>query len=313
MVAKLKSYFKLIRWFNVLFTGVAVFLFHQFVLRANFELVNAQVTLNYVDVLLLCLSVMLVMAAGNVLNDFFDFEQDKKFKQQKIVLGKLISLDEAIYTVAALNVLGIAIAAFLSWKVGQFKLVNVFLLAAILLWQYSATLKKLPLVGNLIVSLLCAFVFALPVLFEPKLLQAGFHPGLKKVVMVNLIGYSTFAFLATLIREIVKDAEDVEADSSTSYKTIPVVFGVGFTRVLSVVLVTALCACIGFVMYLYWIGDAKNHFWYAALFLQFPLLVNILPLAVANKKVDFAVMSAIMKVVMVFGVATLPLFHLFSR
>jgi len=310
---KIFAFFKLIRWFNLLITGASLLLFHHFVIAANMKVINLTPTLSFAGVLLLALSVVSIMAAGNVVNDYFDFAQDKKYKPNSTVLGKLISLDEAMYIVFALNALGIGLAFFLAWKVESLKLANVFLLTAILLWQYSATLKKYPLIGNLLIAGLCAFVFAIPVLFESQLLQPGFNPALKQIVMLNLQGYALFAFLTTLIREISKDVEDMEADVSTNHKTLPILIGFKATRFVVVMLVLLLCVAIGLLMYVFWNGGAKNHFWYAALFLQFPIFVNVLPLLVAERKLDFKVQSTIMKVVMVFGIATLPLFHYFSK
>jgi len=310
---KIFAFFKLIRWFNLLITGASLLLFHHFVIAANMKVINLTPTLSFAGVLLLVLSVVSIMAAGNVVNDYFDFAQDKKYKPNSTVLGKLISLDEAMYIVFALNALGIGLAFFLAWKVESLKLANVFLLTAILLWQYSATLKKYPLIGNLLIAGLCAFVFAIPVLFESQLLQPGFNPALKQIVMLNLQGYALFAFLTTLIREISKDVEDMEADVSTNHKTLPILIGFKATRFVVVMLVLLLCVAIGLLMYVFWNGGAKNHFWYAALFLQFPIFVNVLPLLVAERKLDFKVQSTIMKVVMVFGIATLPLFHHFSK
>jgi len=310
---KVIAFFKLIRWLNVLITGASLLLFQHFVINTNMRVINLSPTLSFTGVLLLALSVMSIMAAGNVINDYMDFGQDKKYKPNSIVLGKSISLDEAMYIVFALNALGIGLAFFLAWKVESLKLANVFLLTAILLWQYSATLKKYPLIGNLLIAGLCAFVFAIPVLFESQLLQPGFNPALKQIVMLNLQGYVLFAFLTTLIREIAKDVEDMEADASTNHKTLPIFIGFKATRFIVVLLVLLLCVAIGFLMYVFWNGEAKNHFWYVALFLQFPVLVNVLPLLVAEGKLDFKVQSTIMKVVMVFGIATLPLFHYFSK
>ncbi len=310
---KAVAFFKLIRWFNVLIAGASILLFQHFVINANMKVINVSPTLSVAGVWMLALSVMSIMAAGNVINDYFDFAQDKKFKPNRTVLGSYISLDEAMYIVFALNALGIGLAFFLAWKVESLKLANIFLLTAILLWQYSATLKKYPLVGNVLVAGLCGFVFAVPVLFESKLLQPEFNAGLKQIVMLNLQGYALFAFLTTLIREIAKDVEDMDADASTNHKTLPILIGVKATRIVLVMLVLLLCAGIGFLMYVFWNGDAKNHFWYSALFLMFPALVNMLPLVVADSKIDFKVQSTIMKVVMIFGIATLPLFYYFSK
>lgn len=304
------AFFRLIRWFNLLIAGSSLMLFHFFVITPSLGTVAP--TLNWWKALLLAVSVMSVMAAGNVINDFFDYAQDKKFKPQKQVLGNTFSLDQATYIIGFLNLFGIGTAAWLAYSIGNLKLVNIFLLSALLLWQYSSTLKKYALIGNAIVAALCSLVFVLPVLFETQLSSSIISPNSKYYILMQMKGYAAFAFAITLAREIVKDIEDVEADKAYKYSTLPVLIGIKASAISAVLIEILLMAALSFLMFVYWQTGLKNHFWYTLLFIQFPILVNIIPLFVAHHPTDFRVQSVMLKLTMVFGLASIPLFYFFN-
>ncbi|MCS6819238.1 MAG: geranylgeranylglycerol-phosphate geranylgeranyltransferase, partial [Chitinophagales bacterium] len=223
MWEKIKGFFRLIRWFNLLIAGLCFIFFHQFIIRP--ALVNVEPTLNLYEVIALALAVMSIMAAGNILNDYYDYPQDNQFKPKRVVIGKYISYNVVPYWVVAFNLLGLALAAWISYTSNNLKLLNIFFLAALLLWQYSAVLKRYFLVGNIVVAFLCGVVFILPVLYEKKLFTAELPPRVTYYVFAQMKGYFVFAFFITLIREIVKDAEDYEADKEYGMRTLPVVIG----------------------------------------------------------------------------------------
>ncbi|MDW8273159.1 MAG: geranylgeranylglycerol-phosphate geranylgeranyltransferase [Chitinophagales bacterium] len=311
MWEKIKGFFRLIRWFNLLIAGLCFIFFHQFIIRP--ALVNVEPTLNLYEVIALALAVMSIMAAGNILNDYYDYPQDNQFKPKRVVIGKYISYNVVPYWVVAFNLLGLALAAWISYTSNNLKLLNIFFLAALLLWQYSAVLKRYFLVGNIVVAFLCGVVFILPVLYEKKLFTAELPPRVTYYVFAQMKGYFVFAFFITLIREIVKDAEDYEADKEYGMRTLPVVIGMRKAALVAGSLQLMLMIAILFVLYIYWKTGLKNHFWYAALFVFFPLLVNVIPLMVAHRGKDFAVQSVMLKLSMVFGLASLPLFYVFNR
>lgn len=307
---KVFAFFKLIRWLNLLIAGASVLLFHFYVLVPSLGMVKP--TLNWWQIGLLALSVMFIMAAGNVMNDHLDFEQDKKFKPHKQVLEKHISVNIAPYIIAVLNFIGISIAAYLAYIEDNYKLINIFLLSMLLLWQYSYTLKKYVLIGNLVVALLCALVFLLPVLFEKLLTTDLVETQSKYYILTQMKGYALFAFTLTLLREIVKDMEDVEADKMFKYSTLPVRFGMKISAATVGFITLLLVAGIAFIMYLYWNTGLENHFWYALLCLQLPLLTSFIFLFKNQDSKGFKMQSVLLKLVMVFGLLSIPLFYWFN-
>ncbi len=316
MMEKIWAYLRLIRIGNVVIASGSFVLFQYFVLAPLLQSAYFNPTLNAWMVACLALAIACITAAGNVVNDYYDFEQDKKYRSEKMVLGKYVSLDTAVYLLGGLNLAGIALALFVAWKVGNIKIANIFFLTALLLWLYSSTLKKIPLIGNLAIAFLCALVFLIPVLFERSFFVETFADALnfaRESVLVRMKGYMLFAFLITLIREIVKDLQDYTADKEYGINTLPVAIGLTPAKVFVILLTLVMMALIAFLQYFYWINGAKNHFWFATLMLQFPLLVNLLPLIPARDEKSFAVQSLMMKLVIVFGLCSMPAFHFFSR
>jgi 4-hydroxybenzoate polyprenyltransferase len=316
MLEKIWAYLRLIRIANVVIAAASFVLFQCFVLAPLLQSASFAPTLNGWMIVCLALAIACITAAGNIINDYYDFDQDKKWRSDQIVLGKYISLDMAVYLLGALNLIGIGLALFVAYKVGNIKIANVFFLSALLLWLYSSTLKKIPLLGNLVIAFLCALVFLIPVLFERSFFVDTFAEPLafaRESVLMRMKGYMLFAFLITLIREVVKDMEDYEADKSFGINTLPVAAGITVAKIFAVLLTLLMMAFIGYLQYIYWINGAKNHFWFAVLMLQFPLLVNLLPLIPAKDEKSFAVQSVMMKLVIVFGLCSMPAFHFFSR
>jgi 4-hydroxybenzoate polyprenyltransferase len=265
---------------------------------------------------LLVLSVVLIAAAGNVVNDYFDYEQDMEFKPEKVIIGRYISLDNAFMLQMILNVAGVLIGFFLAYHFGNIKLGYTFLTVAALLWMYSQILKRFFLIGNIIIALLSAFVFALPVLFERHLTDFFMSENLelaKNIIMVELKWYFLFAFVMSLIREIAKDAEDKYADKAYGMKTLPIVLPRQAVNVIIALLLLVVMVGLGFLQVYFWHHDLKRHFWFILFFLQFQLLVNVFLSFISKNKADYHNLSVLLKLLMFFGVMSLPFFYWFIR
>jgi 4-hydroxybenzoate polyprenyltransferase len=157
---------------------------------------------------LVVLSTVLVAAAGYIINDYYDVKIDAINKPHKIVIGKILTRRKAMLAHLFLSAAGVGLGAFLSLKVG---LVN--LVAVLLLWGYSADLKRRLLSGNLTIAFLAAtMVLAVAVAFE--------------TYNLGVWAYVAFAFVSTLIREIIKDAEDLKGDAAHDCRTLPIVLGI---------------------------------------------------------------------------------------
>ena len=161
---------------------------------------------------LLTLSTVFIAAAGYIINDYYDIKIDAINKPDRIIIGKDLSRRKAMLGHLFLSGLGVGIGLLLSLKVG---LVNAG--AVMLLWGYSADLKKRPFWGNLTIAFLAAtMVLVVSVLAD--------------LDNLGVWAYAAFAFVSTLIREIIKDLEDMKGDAMHDCKTLPIVLGVAKTR-----------------------------------------------------------------------------------
>ncbi|HMP94770.1 MAG TPA: geranylgeranylglycerol-phosphate geranylgeranyltransferase, partial [Phnomibacter sp.] len=185
---------------------------------------------------LLCLSSVLIAGAGYIINDYFDINIDQINKPDKMVLERTISRRAAILWHLVLSVLGVLLGAFISYKLNNWLIAPANLLCVMLLWIYSTTYKRKLLVGNLLISALTAWVILvllaaeLPgwwggALTEP--LEVASAARLTRIAML----YAGFAFIISLVREVVKDVEDIEGDRRLGCRTMPIVWGINASKI----------------------------------------------------------------------------------
>lgn len=161
---------------------------------------------------LLVLSALLVAAAGYIINDYYDVKIDAINRPDRLVVGRVVRRRTAMLAHLVLSGTGVALAALLSPLLGV-----VTLGAAALLWGYSARFKRVALVGNVSIGALTAALVLLPELQ----LRTG---------NAAVWRYALAAFLLTVVREIVKDVEDMRGDAQHDCRTLPLVLGVARTK-----------------------------------------------------------------------------------
>ena len=165
-----------------------------------------------IKLFLLSCSTILIAAAGYIINDYYDIKIDYVNKPEKVVVGKLIKRRIVLVSHAALNILGITIGFYLSIYVG---IIN--FIAGFMLWIYSNQLKRMPFIGNLTIAALTG----LSILVVAVYYQRNFS---------LLLNYAVFAFSINLVREVIKDMEDLRGDMRFGSKTLPIVWGLRKTK-----------------------------------------------------------------------------------
>jgi 4-hydroxybenzoate polyprenyltransferase len=282
-----------------------------FLLKNNIELV-----ISNFDFGLLILSTLLIAAAGNIINDYFDVRPDRVNRHHRIIVGKYIERREAMFAHVLLSTLGFFIAGYVAHKYHIDWILIFQAMAITLLWFYSASFKKSLIVGNLIVAFLTANIplmvigFDLPVLFN----QMGYHfpffnmdvSPLIKVIYFT-IGYSVFAFLLNLIREIIKDMADIRGDLEIDSNTLPISMGISTTRriVSSLILFTIVALIYIQQMYL---PDVYTSI-YLLLTVVLPLILSALSLKSSIKSRHFLKTANQIKWAMAGGLGYLVVFH----
>ncbi len=249
---------------------------------------------------LLCLATILVGAGGYIINDYLDVKLDLINKPSKVIVGQNISRRWTMFLHLFFNGIAILLGVFIGIKV-----TIAILVAALLLWVYSVSLKRKFLIGNIVVALLSAFVIILNFVFDTSL------------NLEFIITYSLFAFTLTLIREIIKDTEDQRGDGKFDCKTIPIVLGVRKTKSILISTTLGLVLILAFYTFLYGASFPFEHILSRACFVGYMLLFVITPLLVllylirkADTTKDFSRLSSLSKIIMTFGMISMIFWRL---
>lgn len=306
----LYSVLKLIRWKNLLIIAFTQYFVRYFLIYGMLEFMNLGIVfqLSHFVFFLLCLSTILIAAAGYIINDYFDTKIDAFNKPDKVVVGKSISRRQAMFLHTVLNVIGVALGFYVGFKAGLIKLGFIHLLCTGLLWFYSTDFKKKLLIGNIITSLLTAMVPLIVLLYEIpplvskyKTILQFYHVNFNHIISF-VLGYTAFAFFTTLIREIVKDTEDYLGDSQFGCNTLPIAFGVVHTKKIIYALALIEMVALAFLQYQQYSSADYISLIYFGLCFQLNFVVFIWMVKKAQKPSDYHKASSLLKLIMLAGV-----------
>ena len=260
---------------------------------------------------LLVISTMILAAAGYVINDYFDTKTDLLNRPKTVVVGKHVKRRSVMTAHIILNIIGIAIGFYISWQIHLWKLVYIYILVTGLLWFYSASYQKMFLVGNIIVAILTALVPLMTVLYEIPPLNAKYFDVLLKLddnfykMFFWVAGFSVFAFITTLNREIIKDVEDFEGDNAYGSRSLPVVWGINNSKIVTVILsfVTVILIIYTYFKFIY-ISQAVDYvsIVYILLFLIIPTFFLAYKIIKSQTSKDWKIAGNISKLIMLFGI-----------
>lgn len=308
-------YLKIIRIPNLLIIILTQYLLRICIIGTFYDINATKPSLEHIDFLLLVISTVLIAAGGYVINDYFDVETDTVNKPSKIVIGKNMAPETANKYYWFLTIAGNILGFYLAFRVHYFLLGFVFPAISMMLWYYSIRYQKTLLWGNLVISLLSAMVILIVWLFEFFALRAnpiGYTEAMKQLSLISIIvaAYAVFAFLTTLIREIIKDTEDIEGDRMAGFRTLPAVMVPGKVKgmIASIGIITLLLLALSqFVLYRM---NLMLVFWYVMVAVQ-PLIIYLLfQLSKAQSKTDFHQLSNTIKIIMVAGILSMQLFYI---
>lgn len=308
----LAAFFRLIRWPNLLFIALTQVLFEYCIYRGIYAPL-AETPGELRQFIFLVLASVLIAAAGYIINDYFDLNIDQVNKPGKVVVNVIISRRWVIFWHMCLSLLGLFFTVSALPIAAYWHLVLANFASIILLWFYSTNLKKQLLIGNVLISVLTAWVilvifFAKYPLSIRSLLLAD-HNEIRFFRFAIL--YASFAFIISLIREVVKDMEDVEGDRKYGCRTMPILWGMNASKVFVAVWIIVLVAALS-VLQIYVIPFG---WWHSALYC---LLLIILPLLWVLRKLfkaktpeDFHQLSTAVKLVMFTGILSMFFFRIY--
>jgi 4-hydroxybenzoate polyprenyltransferase len=270
-----ESLLKLTRFGNLVIIGLAQYFTAGWLVGRH--------TLNDWKLFVLSCSTILIAAAGYVINDYYDVKIDLVNKPDRVVIGKGITRRYAILFHSGLSILGVALGLLVNWRIALINFVSVFML-----WFYSNLLKRQPFIGNLVVALLTGISI--------QVVEVLYHSG-----NILILIYATFAFFMTLVREIIKDMEDLKGDNTFGCKTLPIIWGLRRTKFLIYLVLAVFAATVLILNERY----SQLPLWYFLVFLFIPLIWLLARLIRADTKKDFSWLSAFCKVIMLLGILSM--------
>lgn len=308
------SFLKLIRIPNLLIIAITQYIVRWCliypILKVQSSYYNLQLT--EIQFFLLVLSTTMIAAAGYIINDYFDVRIDKINKPERLLIDKMVKRRVAMGAHMVINIIAVLIAIYVSYSIGVTKLAVIQFMCVTGLWFYSTTLKKQFLIGNIMVALFTALVPAAVALYESLPCYREYIPiddtFTFKGVWLYVAGVSFFAFITTLLHEIIKDLEHYEGDKEYGYKTMPVVLGKKSSKTIVIIIGIATIAFLSYYQFVELKVNDKLTFYYIIFALQIPLLFLIYKITKADTKEAFASIGKTTKFIMLMGICYMFVF-----
>jgi 4-hydroxybenzoate polyprenyltransferase len=276
------GFFRLIRMKNLMIVMLTQYLTRIFLIGPKDNWV--EIITDY-QMFLICFSTLLIAAAGYIINDYFDVKIDLVNKPQRVVIGRYLKRRMAISVHQVFNVIGVLTGLLINKWIAL-----VYILSVTLLWFYSERYKRMPFFGNFIVALLTAL----------SLIVISLHyPQNRDMVMV----YAVFSFFISLVREIVKDMEDMKGDKAHGCRTLPIIWGIRRTKTLLFAIIAL------FVILLFSMSPAFTNELHqvALLSVTLPVLIIVYLIYKADTIRKYAQLSSLCKITMLWGLSTMLL------
>ncbi|WP_372473697.1 geranylgeranylglycerol-phosphate geranylgeranyltransferase [Capnocytophaga sp. ARDL2] len=250
-----------------------------------------EATTELLDVLLdtplffIVMSSSFAIAGGYIINNFYDNEKDLINRPLKSIIDQNISKNTQLKTYFSLNFLSILFAYFVSWRAVLFYSVYIFLL-----WFYSHKLKKYPIIGNISASTLALLPF-----FGILIHFQNFG--------AEVFTHALYLYLIVLIRELVKDLENLSGDLANNYQTISVRFGEKTSKYIISILVI-LTFIPAFILSNY-IDTGKMYYYFFTS--SGCLIAFLLSLFQAKRKSDYIKLHILLKIILISGILSVIL------
>lgn len=276
-ILKIISMFSVVRGYNIPIIALAQYLSAIFIMAPEKRALSVILDFN---LFIIVLASSLTIASGYIINNFYDSKKDLINRPNKSKIDRLVSQKTKLQVYFTINFVIVLLALLVSFRAVLFFSVYIFLI-----WFYSHKLKKYPIIGNLTAAFLAVLPF-----FAVLLYYKNLYP--------QIFAHASFLFLLILIREMIKDLENIKGDIANDYKTIPVKFGEEYTKKI----ITGLTLLTIFPVYLlveiYDVGYMDIYFYVSLIILIFFLLL----LWKAENKTQYLQLHIILKFLIVSGV-----------
>ena len=305
----IKPYLQLLRVGNLTFVAILLYVMEKWVATPLLQLEQFGELMPWWILTLLIISVVGIAAGGYVINDYFDVKIDRINRPDNLVVTRIISRDAAMNLFYGLTAVGVIAGTVVAWWAHSWTLLFTYVVIPGLLWFYSASYKRMFLVGNLVVAFASAIVPLLVAIANADYLHHLYQNALAYSPIVGELyvwtgGFAAFAFLLTWVREIVKDIEDIEGDREMECRTLPIVWGDKVAKMIATLLLVVIATLIVYILFAVL---PFSHEWkslptrYVVFGLIVPILCSIVLLWAANNRTEYHRVQTIIKFAMFMG------------
>lgn len=284
ILLKFFSMFSVVRGYNILIIVIAQYLASIYILAHDKSLKEVLLDIN---LLMLVLASAATIAAGYIINNFYDSEKDLINRPNKSKLDRLVSQNTKLSFYFVLNFSAVIMASYVSFNAVLFFSAYIFGI-----WFYSHKLKKLPFIGNLTSAILTITPFFAIFLY---------YKNFETVIFVHAI----FLFLIISMRELTKDLENMKGDLLLGYKTIPVVYGEKASKLMLTILILLTSIPVYLLLNRYDVGHMYLFFYLSVIL----LLIFLLLLWKSNTKTHYLILHNILKFIILAGVFCIVLIN----
>jgi 4-hydroxybenzoate polyprenyltransferase len=284
VLLKILSMFSVVRGYNIPIIALAQYLSAIFILAPNKRALDVLLDFNLFIIVTVS---SLTSASGYIIRNFYDSKKDIINKPNKSKLDRLVSQKTKLQVYFVVNFIVFLLSFLVSFRAVFFFSTYVFLI-----WFYSHKLKKMLVIGNFTASLLAVLPF-----FAILLYYKNLYP--------QIFAHAIFLYLLLLIREMIKDLENIKGDIANDYKTIPAVFGEDFSKKSISILSLLTIIPIYYLIEVFEVGYMDIYFYVSLIFLIFFLL----KLWKSKSKIDYLLLHNILKLLIVSGVFCIVLIN----
>lgn len=283
-VMKFISLFSVVRGYNIPIIVLAQYLSAIFILAPEKRALSILLDFN---LFIIVFASSLTIASGYIINNFYDSKKDLINRPNKSMLDRLVSQKTKLQVYFSLNFIVAILAIIVSWRAFLYFSTYIFLI-----WYYSHRIKKHPFIGNLT----SAFLSVLP-FFAIFLYYKNFYE--------VIFGHAVFLFLLLLIREMIKDLENIKGDLANDYKTIPIIYGEVVSKKIITFLTISTIIPVYVLIEIFDVGYMDIYFYSCLIILIFFLQY----LWKSNTKQQFILLHNVLKFLIVAGVFSIILIN----
>lgn len=242
-------------------------------------------------------------ASSYVVNDIFDLETDKTNAPDRVLPSNSININTAWKIYGSILFLGLVLSIYLAYYIDKLHFAFIYILIVVMIYVYSAYFKSTILLGNILVSALCALVIYIVYFAELSSLSLLYeqNPLIGSRLRNLIYSFVVFSFIISFYREIVKDVEDIEGDQKTNIKTMATVGGIANSKRVAMGIGSLLLACIFIFSWHNFEQHSFRQNAYLVLALFVPISYSLYLLGIAQIKTDFKLLSRLLKLIMALG------------